>query len=101
MCKLSVCVKRFALLFDWPKRYETLETLSKANVMQRFQNAPQTHKRTKETLSLLYMDSKCPDPSAHPHSLIRAFAVCQQSVDTIECINKEQMPGCEFAHGHG
>ena len=43
MCKFSVCMERFALQFDWPKRYETLETLSKrkryTTILKRTPNA--------------------------------------------------------------
>ena len=40
-----------------------------------------------------YLVIEGPDQPAHPRSLIRAFAVRQQSLDTIESFDGEQMPG--------
>ena len=36
--------------------------------------------------------------SLHTQSLMRSFTVCQQILDTIECIKGEQMPGWDFVH---
>ena len=46
----------------------------------------------------VYADSKDPDQTVWMHRLIRTFAVCKESLDTIECCNGEQRPVLDFAY---
>ena len=44
-----------------------------------------------------YVDSEGPDKPVHPCSLIRGCSLTE-SLDTTECINREQSPGWYFVH---
>ena len=54
--------------------------------------------RHEKTCLQAYADSEDPDQPAHPRSGQRLRCPLTESLDTIECISEEQIPGWGFAH---